>query len=81
MQSAISSPLERQIGGDHYCHFAIQPSVYCQRNNLNWCEGNVVKYISRHRHKGGREDLEKAKHYIDLLIALDYPEEEVITNE
>lgn len=35
---------------------------------LRYLEGNVVKYICRHRFKGGKEDLEKAKIYIDKMI-------------
>jgi hypothetical protein len=34
-------------------------------------EGNVIKYVSRWRKKNGIADLEKAKHYIDLLIELE----------
>ena len=46
----------------------IQPIEYITKNGLNYAEGNVVKYVSRWRKKGGIEDLRKAKHYIDLLI-------------
>ena len=52
----------------HY-DFAIQPVEYILRNGLGFCEGNVVKYISRWKMKNGRDDLLKAKHYIDILIA------------
>lgn len=52
---------------DHY-DFAIQPVEYILRNKLGFCEGNVVKYISRYQNKNGREDLMKARHYIDILI-------------
>lgn len=38
------------------------------RNQLGFCEGNVIKYISRWRLKNGRDDLLKARHYIDILI-------------
>ena len=53
---------------DHY-DFKIQPVEYILRNGLGFCEGNVVKYISRWRLKNGRDDLLKARHYIDILIA------------
>ena len=59
---------EEQIGGNHYKDMKIQPIEYILGNNLNYCEANVVKYISRWKSKGGIEDLRKAKHYIDLLI-------------
>jgi hypothetical protein len=52
---------------DHY-NMEIQPIEYIMRNNLGFCEGNIVKYISRYKEKGGLSDLEKARHYLDLLI-------------
>jgi len=64
-----------QVGGDHYKTMAVQPIEYIMANNLGFCEGNVVKYITRYATKNGREDLEKVKHYVDLLIASKYPEE------
>ena len=65
------TPLDIQVGGGHYKTMAIQPVEYITKNNLPYCEANVVKYISRWRDKGGKKDLEKAKHYIDLLIQLE----------
>lgn len=56
-----------QVGGDHY-KLPIQPIEYVLANNLGYCEGNIVKYISRWRNKGGIEDLRKIKHYVDFLI-------------
>lgn len=64
----------RQIGGDHYKKFAIQPTEYILKNKLDFCEGNVVKYITRWRKKGGLEDLLKVKHYVDILIEAEYGE-------
>ena len=52
---------------NHY-DLAIQPVEYILRNGLAFCEGNVVKYISRWHMKNGKEDLLKARHYIDILI-------------
>ena len=57
-----------QIGGSHYRDMEIQPIEFITANKLGWCEGHVVKYVSRHASKGGKQDLEKAKHYIDMLI-------------
>ena len=37
-----------------------------------FAEGNAIKYICRHINKGGEQDLEKAKHYIDMIIERDY---------
>lgn len=64
----MQSALDKQVGGDHYKHMVIQPITYIMDNNLGYCEGNVVKYISRWRAKNGIEDLFKARHYIDILI-------------
>jgi hypothetical protein len=64
----MSKALEIQIGGDHYSNKKIQPIEYIMANNLNFCEGNVVKYITRWREKGGVESLRKIKHYVDFLI-------------
>lgn len=66
--------LSKQVGNDHYKKQKIQPIEYTFANNLGFCEGNVVKYITRYKDKNGIEDLEKAKHYIELLI-------EELTNE
>jgi hypothetical protein len=65
------SALEKQVSGNHYKDFPIQPVEFIHRNNIPYIEGNVIKYISRWRDKGGLADLEKAKHYIDLLIELE----------
>ena len=64
---------DRQHGGDHYLHQAIQPWDYIAANNLGFFEGNIVKYVSRWRSKGGVEDLKKAQHYLDKLIELALP--------
>lgn len=60
--------LETQVGGDHYKELSIQPIEYILANKLGFCEGNVIKYITRYKSKNGLEDLKKAKHYIDMLI-------------
>ena len=61
-------PTDYQIGGAHYTTQEIQPIDYIMSNELDFCEGNVVKYITRWRDKNGLEDLQKARHYIDFLI-------------
>lgn len=66
------SAFDRQEGGNHYKLMMIQPTEYILANNLGFCEGNVIKYISRwkikSKHGPNVEDLRKAKHYIDMLI-------------
>lgn len=63
--------LDVQVAGDHYKKLAIQPVQYIHANGIGYFEGNVIKYVSRWRDKGGIKDLEKAKHYIELLIELE----------
>ena len=58
----------RQIGGNHYLFLAIQPWDYNLANGLGFIEGNIVKYITRWREKGGIDDLRKARHFLDKLI-------------
>lgn len=57
-----------KIDPKHYNKHAIQPINFIIANKLNFCEGNVIKYICRYKHKNGIEDLKKAKQYIDFLI-------------
>lgn len=65
------SALEVQVGGNHYKDLAIQPVQYIHANGIGYFEGNVIKYVSRWRAKNGIKDLEKARHYIDLLIEME----------
>lgn len=62
------SAKDYQIGGSHYKNKGIQPIEYIMENGLDFCEGCVVKYISRWRSKNGLEDLLKARHYLEFLI-------------
>ena len=59
---------KKQVGGSHYKKYKIQPVEFIGKNNSGFCEGNIIKYILRFKEKGGVQDLEKAKHYIELLI-------------
>ena len=67
------SAYKKQIGGSHYKNMKIQPSKFINDNKLLFAEGNAIKYICRHKQKGERQDLEKAKHYIDMILERDYP--------
>ena len=62
---------DKQIGGSHYQKFKIQPSKFVVDNKLLYPEGCVIKYIIRHSMKNGKEDLLKAKHFIDMIIERD----------
>lgn len=67
-EPAPTSALQTQIGGDHYKSLPIQPMEYSMANRLDACQHTIVKYVTRFREKGGLQDLEKAKHCIDLLM-------------
>lgn len=68
-------PLQTQIGGDHYKSMPIQPLEYIHKNGLDYMQGNVIKYITRHKSKNGRQDVEKALHYCQLILELQYGDE------
>ena len=65
------SALKEQVAGGHYKQLKIQPVEYIHANKIGYMEGNIIKYVTRWRDKGGIADLEKAKHYIELLIELE----------
>ena len=67
---------KKQIGGNHYQKYKIQPSKFVIENELLFPEGNVIKYICRHRFKNGKEDLLKAIHFIEMIIERDYSKTE-----
>ena len=59
---------EEQHGGRHYIIKPIQPWDYIIANQMGYLEGNIIKYISRYKDKGGIDDLIKASHYLEKLI-------------
>jgi len=62
------SALDSQVAGDHYRKMAIQPVTFIHANGIGFCEGSAIAYLCRWRDKNGIEDLEKAIHFIQLLI-------------
>ena len=66
---------KKQIGGNHYKKYKLQPSRFVTENKLLYPEGCIIKYVIRHQDKGGKQDLEKAKHMIDMIIERDYEDE------
>jgi hypothetical protein len=66
-----AAALTTQVGGNHYKDMTIQPVEYIHKNGIGYFEGCVIKYVSRWRKKNGVEDLKKARHFLDLLIALE----------
>lgn len=65
---APKSILGTQVGGHHYTDLTIQPIEYIWANNIGFSEGNIIKYVSRWKAKGGVKDLKKAHHHLALLI-------------
>lgn len=68
------SALNQQAGGSHYKNLAIQPVQYIMANNLDFLQGNIIKYTTRHKEKNGAEDLRKVIHYAQLALELQYGE-------
>lgn len=66
-----STALRQQIGGSHYKLMPFQPICLIGMLDLDFCQGNVVKYVTRYKLKDGVRDLEKAKHYCMMAMELD----------
>jgi len=66
---------EKQVGGTHYKGMSIQPTKFIALNEIPFIEGNVIKYVCRHRFKNGKEDVLKAIHYLNLLLEYQYSDE------
>jgi hypothetical protein len=65
-----TDPLSYQVGGDHYTKMKIQPIEYIHANKMDFMDGCIVGYISRWRDKGGVQDLQKIKQFVDLIIKM-----------
>jgi hypothetical protein len=66
------SAYENQRGGNHYQDLVIQPTDYIIKNNIPFAEGNVIKYVSRHKQKGKEQDIKKAIHYLSMILETTY---------
>ena len=75
MRTGTQSALDKQESGNHYKDKGIQPIVYIHANNLGFCAGNVVKYVTRYKEKNGAADIRKAIHYLELLLELEYKDD------
>jgi hypothetical protein len=76
LPNPVLSSKDMQVGGNHYKDMKIQPTEFIMANDLRWCEGNAVKYICRHRQKGERKDIEKAIHYLQILLEEEYDDKD-----
>lgn len=70
-ESAASMARSKQVGGNHYKNKKLQPWDVIEAADLGFFEGNVIKYVMRHKEKGGVEDLQKAVHYLERLIEIE----------
>jgi hypothetical protein len=70
------SAFDKQVGGNWYSLLAIQPMEYSLKNGLNAAQHTVIKYTTRYKWKGGREDLDKAIHCLEMLKEIEYPKGE-----
>lgn len=64
-----------QVAGAHYTSKSVQPwqameSWMSEEQFKGFLRGNVIKYVARYDEKGGKTDLQKAKHYLDKLIEM-----------
>lgn len=64
--------LATQVGGSHYKDMKIQPVEFIHANNIPFIEGACIKYLCRHREKGGAQDLQKVIHFCQMLIEMEY---------
>ena len=71
-KSTTYNSLEDQVGGKHYRKMKIQPAEFINENRLLFAEGNAIKYICRHSSKGKAQDIEKAIHYLEMILERDY---------
>ena len=74
--TAGEGPFDRQVGGDHYKNFKIQPAIFCEANELSFFPSSIVKYACRFKQKGGEEDLKKIIHYAEMAREYYYGEKE-----
>lgn len=75
IEKVRQSAWKKQEGGSHYKNLKIQPMQYALENKLDYAQANVVKYVTRHKEKNGKEDLLKAIHNIELMIEFYYGDE------
>lgn len=66
------SAFSAQVGGGHYKDLPMQPVEFCQRNGLGFCESSAIKYVVRHKAKNGAQDIQKAIHFLRLLLEIEY---------
>ena len=71
-KSTTYDSLDKQVDGNHYKSMKIQPAEFINENKLLFAEGNAIKYTCRHRSKGKEKDIQKAIHYLEMILERDY---------
>lgn len=59
---------KNKISPQHYSKYKIEPITFILANDLDFAQGNIIKYVLRYKDKNGLEDLQKAKQNIEFLI-------------
>ena len=71
----IYNMIKENVSPDYYARYDIEPISFIMRNNIPYAEGNVIKYVLRHDMKGGKEDIDKAIRYLEMIKEEKYNEE------
>lgn len=59
---------DKTVGGSHYLG-TIQPIHFIMANDMDFIQGNIIKYASRAKKKGAfKTDVEKIIHYASLWL-------------
>ena len=75
------SAYKKQVGGNHYRSMVVQPSEFINKNRLPFAEGSAIKYICRHAAKGKEQDIEKAIHYLEMILERYYEDRNQLTSK
>lgn len=67
----MKNPLEKEVGGNHYQKYVMQPVELFMACGWNYCQSNIAKYVLRYKYKNGKEDLEKAIHICEIGLYYD----------
>ena len=63
----IYNMIKENVSPDYYARYDIEPISFIMRNQIPYAEGNVIKYVLRHDMKGGKEDIDKAIRYLEMI--------------
>ena len=63
----VYNMIKENVSPDYYARYDIEPISFIMRNGIPYAEGNVIKYVLRHDMKGGKEDIDKAIRYLEMI--------------